>query len=414
VIAYQAAVDLLREGVAPLPAQRVALAEAQGRVLAQDVASPTALPRFDNAALDGYALAARGAPLAKGSAWAVVGSLAAGAPAPAGGGAGAWEIMTGALLPTATDTVVPLEQVERAADGAGIRLTADVPPGANVRRRGEDVHEAQRVLARGEPLSASALLLLAGLGIAHVQAAPRPRVALLATGRELAAPGDALAEAAIHDANSAYLMAALADAGAQVVSAQRIGDDAAQFHAALDAALAQGVDLVVSTGAVSKGRHDFVPQALAARGAGVLFHGVAMRPGKPVLAARLAEGPRFVGLPGNPLATAVGARFFVEPLLRAWLGLAEETPGRLPLAQPCRKRLGLRAFLHAGLHCDDEGRLRVHVAEHQESFRLSPLLRAPVWAILPEGVEEASAGDSVQVLGRCHLRPLPWCGTGAA
>lgn len=405
LIGYHDAVARLKDGAGRLGTEIVAAAGAVGRVLADDVASRVALPPFDNAALDGVALVAGGRTAPAESVWAVRGRIGAGDAAPQDD-ATAWEIMTGAPLPARADVVVPVEKI--AADGAHVRLLADVPSGANIRRRGEDVAIGQVVLRQGALIQPPQMLLLAGLGIERIPVARRPRVALLATGREIVAAGEQLPAGGIHDATSPYLAQVLMAAGAEVAHIVRVGDDVAVFQAALDAALADGADLVLSTGAVSKGCYDFVPAGLQARGADVRFHGVAMRPGKPVLAARLREGPTFVGLPGNPLSTAVGMRFLVEPLLRAWLGLPDETPRLLPLAADCDKRAGLMAAFHGTVRCDAEGHLRAHVGEAQASFRVLPFSQSSVWITLPADAARVEAGTRVHVHAHGHLQPLPW------
>jgi molybdopterin molybdotransferase len=411
VIGYHEAVARLTEGAALRGAQTVASGDALGRVLAAAVISDIALPPFDNAALDGVALVTGGLPVPVAQAWEIGARIGAGDPAPEDE-ASAWEIMTGAPLPARADTVVPVERVEvlpASASGASrIRVQGQVVPGANIRRRGEDMQPGQCVLPVGHVLDAGALMLIAGLGVDRIHVAKRPRVAVLATGREIVAAGAPLPPGGIHDATSPYLALVLAAAGAQAVHISRVGDDVAAFQAALDAALADSVDLILSTGAVSKGCYDFVPAALDARGADFLFHGVAIRPGKPVLAARLREGPLFVGLPGNPLSTAVGFRFLVEPLLRAWLGLPPETPRWLPLAEDCRTRAGLHAAFHGTLRCDDAGRLHAHVALAQASFRLLPFSQASAWITLPAGAGDVAAGTPVQVHGLSHLQPPGW------
>ena len=411
MIGYREAVERLCGGADRLGVQPCAPGDAVGRVLAHEVVSPVALPPFDNAALDGVALVAAGRPDATAQVWEIGARIAAGQPAPQDD-ASAWEIMTGAPLPARADTVVPVERIEAlpaAASGASrIRVQGDVVVGANIRRCGEDVQPGQCVLPAGHVLDPAAVMLIAGLGIERIRVARRPRVAVLATGGEIVAAGTPLPPGGIHDATSPYLRAALAAAGAEPVFVRRVGDEVPVFQAAVDAALAEGADLVLSTGAVSKGCYDFVPSALQARGAETLFHGVALRPGKPVLAARLREGAMFVGLPGNPLSTAVGLRFLVEPLLRAWLGLPPETPCWLPLADDCRSRAGLHAVLHGTLRCDRDGRLHAHVAQAQASFRLLPFSQATAWITLPSDLGDVAAGTPVQVHGLSHLQPPAW------
>ena len=411
MIGYHQAVARLQEGAGLLGAQRIALRDAVGRVLAREVASPVALPPFDNAAMDGVALASAGRMPVAGSEWEIAARVGAGDAAPEDDG-DAWEIMTGAALPARADTVVPVEDIEHlpahASTPPRIRLREDARPGAHIRRRGEDVQAGQPLLRSGTPIGAAQLMLLSGVGIDAVEVARRPRVALLATGREIVAAGEALPPGGIHDATSPYLSVAAAAAGADLVRIVRVGDDVTRFDAALDAALADGVDLVLSTGAVSKGVYDFVPSALEARGGERLFHGVAMRPGKPVFAARLRDGTLFVGLPGNPLSTAVGFRFLVEPVLRAWLGMAPEPEHRLPLATACTKRAGLQASFHGYVICDGDGRLQACVAGAQASFRLLPFSRSSVWITLPAEQGRVEAGTRVQVHGQGHLHPPSW------
>lgn len=411
MIGYEEARKLLLREARPLPGEQVPLLQGGGRILLDDLASPTALPRFDNAAMDGFALATGGAVLPAGLQLPISGCGVAGVAAADAVAAGAWEIMTGAPVPARYDTVVPVERVQRLAAGdagadAAIRLLVDAAAGSHIRRRGEDVAEGAAVLAAGSHLQAQQLMLLAALGQAEVAVVRRPRVAIIATGRELARAGDAVPAAHIHDSNSPYLRLRLAEAGAEVVSCVQVADEPALFQAALQQVLELGVDMVLSTGAVSQGRHDFVPAALRERGARIGFHGVAIRPGKPLLYARLGEGPHFLGLPGNPVSCAVGLRFFVEPLLRAMLGLAEERPARVPLAAPCWKRQGLRAHFHARWTRDGEGGPRIETLPRQESFRLLPFLSSQAWVVLPETIEQAQAGEPVEVYGLGHLQPL--------
>lgn len=418
VVDYEQALAILLRGVARGDSETVASAEADGRVLAADIVSPAALPRFDNAAMDGFALALRGRALAAGHELPVRGAIAAGVPAGEGGD-GAWEIMTGAALPAGLDTVVPVERVDAIAGQdaeappVGIRLREDSAPGANVRRRGEDIGEGERMMSARERLDSARLMLLAALGVTSVPVVRRPRVALIATGRELV-DGDIVDAASIHDSNTPFLRLRLCAAGAEVVMEERVADDPVAFAGALDRVRERGVDLVISTGAVSKGRFDFVPGSLRARGAELLFHGVGIRPGKPLLAARLPEGPLHVGLPGNPASCAVGLRFFVESVLRAMLGLPVERPLRLPLAGPAWRRPGLRTHLHARVTCDARGQLTVHPLPHQESFRLRPFLASQAWLVLPPadgGDGSLAPGEPVTVYPPGHLDALAWTQT---
>lgn len=410
MIDYEDALRLLLSDVAPLGSERVAAGHALGRVLSSAVTTSESLPPFDNSAMDGFALCGGDVVRAAGECFAILGESAAG-DAPIDAAGGAWEIMTGASLPHGADTVVPVELVDvLATDDAGrptqVRLRADVPPAQHVRRAGEDFDAGAVAIPAGRVVREAAVMVFAALGVAEVDVARRPRVAVITTGRELVDGTAPLAPGQIRNSNGPFLAARLQAAGAHVVSRETVADDPAAFRAALDRALEQGVDVVVTTGAVSMGRYDFIPATLDALGATLLFHKVRIRPGKPILAARLPGGARVLALPGNPASTVVGLRFFVEPVLRGLLGLPPERAFRLPLAEPYRKRFPLRMHLKARVAADDEGVARVHPLNGQESFRIRPLLDANAWAVVPADTEALEAGDFVHVVPRGHLEPL--------
>lgn len=410
MIAYSEALQHLMEAAAPLPAERLALHEAAGRILATDIISGQSLPPFDNSAMDGFALRANGTPFESDTEFVVQGWQAAG-DAGTEGGDGAWEIMTGARMPVGLDTVVPIENVEILASGQGrptrIALKSGVKPGQNVRLRGQDVEEGERVLQAGQALDINARTLLHAIGVAEVAVVARPKVAVIATGKELVTEAaQALESGQIRDSNRPYLIGRLQAAGAEVVWQGTVGDDVAAFDAVLDDALAAGAKVLISTGAVSAGRYDFIPDALRARGARIVFHKVAIRPGKPLLFAVLPDGELYFGLPGNPVSAAVGQRFFVEPVLRRLLGLAAEPLLQLPLQADVRKPPGLRFHARARVDVDAQGRLSARVLSGQESFRLKSMLQANAWVVLEGEGDLVAAGTPVRVQGWGHQDPL--------
>ncbi|QXQ00860.1 molybdopterin molybdotransferase MoeA [Stenotrophomonas indicatrix] len=410
MIAYSEALQHLMEAAAPLPAERLALHEAAGRILATDIISGQSLPPFDNSAMDGFALRANGTPFESDTEFVVQGWQAAG-DAGAEGGDGAWEIMTGARMPVGLDTVVPIENVEILASEQGrptrIALKSGVKPGQNVRLRGQDVEEGERVLQAGQALDINARTLLHAIGVAEVAVVARPKVAVIATGKELVTEAaQALDSGQIRDSNRPYLIARLQAAGAEVVWQGTVGDDVAAFDAVLDDTLAAGANVLISTGAVSAGRYDFIPDALRARGARIVFHKVAIRPGKPLLFAVLPDGALYFGLPGNPVSAAVGQRFFVEPVLRRLLGLAAEPLLQLPLQADVRKPPGLRFHARARVDVDAQGRLSARVLSGQESFRLKSMLQANAWVVLEGEGDLVAAGTPVRVQGWGHQDPL--------
>jgi molybdopterin molybdotransferase len=412
MIGYDDALLELLRHVRRLPAQSCKSVDALGAVVAVDVVSPMDLPSFDHSAMDGYALHAD-EPLAAGSEHAVQGSQAAGDASRASAGM-AWEIMTGARLPQGLDTVVPVERtalLERREDGspARIRLLDAVTPRANVRYAGSDVAKGSVVIKAGTRIQASQLMLLAALGVAQVDVLRAPRVAIICTGKELQADlTQALGDGQIYGSNGPYLVAAFAAMGVQVSSCETVDDTSHTFVAAVQRAQQARVDLIVSTGAVSMGRYDFVPDALGDLGAQVLFHKLAIRPGKPQLAAVLGDAMVFA-LPGTPMAVAVGLRFLIDPVLRAMRGQAPERTWQAVLDTPQQLKPGLRHFLRATLTQDEQGRLHANVLAQQQPFRIQPFAQADAWVVVEEEAGEVAAGQVVTVAS-LHPDAVGWAG----
>jgi len=317
---------------APLSPATVPLPDARGCRLAAAAVTDTDLPPFDTSAMDGYA--ARSADLAAGAALPVAFEIPAGHLPPELPAGRVARIFTGAPMPAGADTVVPQEEAQPLADGR-VQLAA-VPTASHVRRAGEVALRGAEVARPGEPLTPQRLALLAACGCARVAVVPRPRVAILVTGTELIAVTDPPSPGKIRNSNGPLLAALAAEAGLEVVAAEGSGDERAELERRL-AGLAGRADLVVATGGVSVGDYDLVPAALAGLGAKTVLHGVAMQPGKPLLAARLGS-TWAVGLPGNPASVLVGWRMFVRPLAEALAG-----DGLAFGETPVAARLGTRA-----------------------------------------------------------------------
>lgn len=395
VISYEDAVALLVRAVKPRPPERRALGDALSCVTAQEIAALVDVPGFDNAAMDGYALpsaATAGASPATPRGLPVAGRVPAGHPPPEAMPESAWEIMTGAPLPDGCDTVLPVERFRAGLER--LEFGQPAPAGLNIRRRGSDFRRGERVLPAGVRLEPAALMALAATGHDDVRVRPAVRVALLTTGSELAHAGVPSRPGQLRDTNGPFLRAALPRLGARVVAEASSPDEPGALAEALRA-MAADCDLVVTTGGVSAGALDLVPGAVAATGAEILFHKVAIRPGKPVLAARLPTGALLLGLPGNPVAVAVGLRFFIAPLLGALLGRPPEEPTPAVAIAPIRRRGRLRFFAKARVETAEDGLRRLEILPGQESFRIAPLLDANAWAVIAEGEEDISAGTPV-------------------
>lgn len=406
MIPVDEALAIIRAACMPLACERIPLTQAHGRVLSAPIDAPRDLPPFDNAAMDGFALH-WSADLKPGIRIPVLAEQAAG-DGLAGQRADACSIMTGARLPDGLDTVVAVEDCSvETRDQTGrptlIALSSAPQAGQHVRHAGEDVANGQRLLDAGARLDDEALMVLRGVGIGSVDVRRRPRLALACTGRELVdTDGAALAPGQIANTNGPYLERLFAEAGAEVVERVTLPDEPDAFATWLSRWLDAGIELIVSTGAVSMGRYDFVPEVLRVAGAELHFHKLRMRPGKPLLFATAGRGSLVFGLPGNPVSSAVGARFFVDAALRAFAARPPEAALMLPLANTARKKQGACLIQKAAWALDVDGQLQVRLLPGQESFKTAPLLAARAWAVLPEDAIELPAGSLVPVY---PLRP---------
>ncbi|NIJ18752.1 molybdopterin molybdotransferase [Sphingomonas naasensis] len=375
--------------LAPPPAiERVSLIDAAGRWTADDVRALRTQPSADLSAMDGYAIRFADLP----GPWRVIGESAAGR-----GFAGAVNpgeavrIFTGAPLPPGTDTV--MVQEEAARDGDVLRLDGEGPAmhGRNVRRRGLDFSESDWLVRSGERLTPARLALIGAAGHGSVAVHRKVRVAIVATGDELVAPGAPVGATQLPETNRLMLAAQLADLPVTLVDLGILPDRRDALEAAFRAVDA---DLLVTSGGASVGDHDLVRPALEAAGAVIDFWKIALRPGKPVMAGRLG-GAVVLGLPGNPVSAFVTTLLFVRPLIAHLAGAADPLPRTrtATLAEPLGANGERTDYLRAELH---DG--RVTASTLQDSAMLRTLARATCLIVREPHAPAAHAGDSVEIL----------------
>lgn len=385
--------------IRPLPPRELAIADALGAVLVNNVTARWPLPSFDNSAMDGYAV--RAADVASASEAVPVllpvrGEIAA-------GDTGAHDlvpgiclrIMTGAPMPAGADAVVPVECTDGGIDQVAIRVPVDT--GASIRRAGGDAQPGDLLLPAGIRLGAVHLGLLAAAGHATVHARPRPRVTVISTGNELVEPGTPVVPGQIWESNTTMLAAAARQAGCPARANPSVPDDAAAVLAALRDALADA-DLLITSGGVSMGgEHDVVKAALNTLGT-VTFRKVAMQPGMPQGFGVIGpDATPIFTLPGNPVSAYVSFCLYVTPALDALQGFLGERAGstQAVLTQPVRSPAGKRSFLRGVLEARTG---QVTPVSGQHSHQLASLARANALIIVPESVTSLESGAAVQVL----------------
>jgi molybdopterin molybdotransferase len=376
---------------APLEDEEVPLAEAAGRVVAEDARAHVDLPPFASSAMDGFAVRAADVP----AQLALVASIAAGRPTARSVGPGeAAAIATGGAVPAGADAVVPIEYVVTYDNE--ISVEEPVALGAHIRPQGGDVRAGETVVPAGTRLSAAQLGALAAAGVARVRCTRRPRVAVVATGTELRPPGEPLAPGEIYEANTVMLEAALAAAGADVERLASVADD----EAAHRSAVARGLeaDALVTSGGVSVGPHDLVRRVEAELGVEEVFWGVAVKPGKPVTFG--VRGSTLVfGLPGNPVSSLVGFELFVCPAVLALQGASEPLPvfhsGRLG-ARVGRDR-ARDQLVRARSGSDGDG-ITLEPLTGQESHMIVRTAAATALVLVPRGDGWLEQGEVVRYL----------------
>jgi molybdopterin molybdotransferase len=384
--------------------------EAWGRVLACDVVSTVHVPPEDNSAMDGYAVRVADVAQGAGTLLPVSQRIVAGRPGQPLAAGSAARIFTGAQIPPGADAVVMQEHCEAVAgDGLGQVRVNEVPaPGLAIRRQGEDVMRGHVVLRAGHRLDAAAIGLAATVGMAQLEVAARPRVALFSTGDELVMPGEPLPPGAIYNSNRFMLGALLRGQGCVVTDLGNVPDRLDATRAMLREAAA-GHDLILSSGGVSVGEEDHLKPALAAEGRLDLW-AIAIKPGKPLAfgAVRRAgdEGQGaetwFIGLPGNPVSSHVTFTLFVRPVLARLQGASAQMPRPIMIRadfdwpKPDKRREFLRVRRNA------EGGLDLYA--HQGSGVLTSLAWGDGLADISPG-QAVRRGDPVRYLSLAELAP---------
>lgn len=380
------------------PCETIALAKANGRTLARDLAANLSQPPKTMSAMDGYALRA-GDLVQLPVQLKLIGESAAGHGFTRSvGRLETVRIFTGAPLPPGCDTVLVQEKA-RLVDGFVKPLEA-VPQGRNIRGKGIDFAQGDVLLSAGTRLGPTNIALAAAMNHAKVDVTRRPRIALLATGDELVRPGETLGEDQIISSNPFSIAALVETAGGEIMDLGIARDELGALERGIGAAREQGADLLVTLGGASAGDHDLVKPALARQGMELDFWKIAMRPGKPVIHGRLKD-MMFLGLPGNPVAAFVSGLVFLVPLVRALCGdpnAGSDQSEAAILGKPQRPNDARQDYLRARLRPGGTGLPVAEPFDLQDSSLLRILAQSQCLVIRPPHAPAAAAGDVCRIL----------------
>jgi molybdopterin molybdotransferase len=397
------AVGIIAARVTPVQdVETVALAEADGRILAADISASLPLPPFTNSAVDGYAVRSRDLPLAAEAAFAVSGRVQAGAsPREALKPGHAVRIFTGAPMPDGADTVFMQEDVRLDEEGRVV-LPAGLKPGANVRPAGEDIPVGSSALKAGQRLRPQDVALAAAFGLTHVGVRRRIRVAVFSTGNELVSPGAVRAGAQLFDSNRFMLMAMLKRLDCAVSDLGILRDDRASLADGLKK-VADSHDLILTTGGVSTGEEDHVKASVESVGSLVLWR-MAIKPGRPV-AMGIIGGTPLIGLPGNPVASFVTFVHVVRPTVLALAGASQQPLVPMPVraAFAYRKKIARREYVRVNLRKGGDGTLEAIKFPREGAGLLSSLVDTDGLVELAEEVTQVHPGQVVGFLSYAML-----------
>jgi len=395
MITYQEALTTLLRGVRPLPAERVGVDEATGRVLAENIVAHVPMPAFDHSSMDGYAVDTND--LEGTGPWdlPVIGESAAGGELPTFKKGSSCRIFTGAPTPLGTNAVIPQEDVVRT--GETIRITHAPKPFACIRKRGADLSEGSIALTRWTRLTPGHAALAAALDHAFVLVARRPIVTILCSGDELRSPGSPGRPGSIAESNGIFVAAAARQAGAIARVGAYVPDQRDVACEAVEKAL-RGSDLVVTIGGVSVGDHDVMKGAFEAAGVTIDFWRVAIKPGKPIAVGRSGQ-TNVIGLPGNPASASLTWYLFGAPLVRALQGDANPLPQRqhVEIDGSIERSPGREEFVRAKLERGPHG-TRAKILPNQASGAVTSFARADVLVIVPKDVGRVESGTTLEAI----------------
>lgn len=398
MISVAEAIQIVRQHTLRLPAERVALDEVLGRVLAEDVVADSDLPPFDRSQMDGYAVRAEDVKTAP-VRLRIVGESAAGR---------GWHnqldegqavrIMTGAPVPLGADSVQQVELTHELKDGTVVELLEPVEFGRSIVKRGAEITAGEVVLNAGTHINAAMMAVLAAFGYASVEVFRKPRLAVLATGTELVSVDQTPGQDQIRDSNNYSISAYAALAGAIVERMPLTGDETSLLKSQI-AKAAERSDLIVTSGGVSMGVYDVTKSALKELDAEIFFERVALRPGKPTVFARLPNGTLVFGLPGNPVSVAVTFNLFARTAVLTMQGATDPTLKRetAALARSVKGTTDRESYLPSQLTTNDDGELIAFPLKWGGSSDFVAFALTTALAVVPANIRSVEAGSLVTV-----------------
>ena len=401
---YSQALKILKKYKIKINDENINSSESLNRVSSVNIYSNSDYPSANNASFDGYAIKSKDTNKLNKKIYQkfkIIGSIAAGN-MPINKNIKKFEtveIMTGALIPRSFDTIVPIEQINfypNKKNAKYILLNKRIPKFEHVRFKGSDYKKGDLLIPQGTILQPNHILALKTLGIKKIKVKKKPNILFFSTGNEITNKNKIL-EWEVRNSNCHYINSLNKNFLFNFKDGGILRDNHSNvFKLRINKMLKSKIDMIITSGAVSAGKFDFVPSVVSKFKLSNYFKSVAIRPGKPILFAKIRGKPKAIfGLPGNPISSAACLRFFVYPYLRNILGIKEEISFKAVLQNEFRKKKDFTRFVKSKLSTTNNGKLEVQILKGQESFRIKSFIQSNIWVMLPSGKEKFKKGETV-------------------
>ena len=404
MISYNRSKIILKKSIIKIGEEFVNTSKCLNRVTSKNIYVKSSHPLGNNAAFDGYAIKSSDTNKLnkkKLKKFKIVGSIAAGNK-PIKRKIKKFqtvEIMTGALMPKPFDTIIPIEKINffpNKKNPKYILLNKKIGKFEHVRFKGSDYEKGDLLIPKGTILQSSHILALTTFGIKKIKVKKKPNILFFSTGNEITNK-DKIFEWEVRNSNCHYINSMSQNFLFNFNNGGIIRDNQSNlFKSHINKMLKSKTDLIITSGAVSAGKFDFVPSVVNSFKLSNYFKSVSIRPGKPILFAKIrGKSKAIFGLPGNPLSSAACLRFFVYPYLRSLLGIKDEISIKAILRNKFEKKKNFTRFVKSRLNTTNNGKLEVQILKGQESFRIKSFLNSNIWVMLPSGKEMFKKGDTV-------------------
>ena len=404
MISYNQSKTILKKSLIKLGEEFIKTNKCLNRVTSKNIYVNSYYPSGNNAAFDGYAIKSSDTyKLNKKThkKFKIIGSIAAGSK-PIKKRVKKFqsvEIMTGALIPKSFDTIIPIEQINfypNKKNAKYILLNKKIPKFEHVRFKGSDYKKGDLLISKGTILQSNHILALKTLGIKKIKVKKKPNILFFSTGNEITNK-DKIADWEVRNSNYHYIKSLNQNFLFNFKDGGILRDNQSNlFQSHINKMLKSKIDMIITSGAVSAGKFDFVPNVVNNFQLSNHFKSVAIRPGKPILFAKIrGKSKAIFGLPGNPISSAACFRFFVYPYLRNLLGIKEEISFKAILKNEFKKKREFTRFVKSKLNTTKNGKLEVQILKGQESFRIKSFIQSNIWVMLPSGKEKFKKGEIV-------------------